>query len=485
MKQRFLELLRAAGVSILLSACGGGTDGTGAAPSPSLAVTSSGAMVRGSVILNGTRFEDGTATVTDDRGRPAAQLATGMVVRLRGRSDDGLRGVADRIDLENEVRGTIQSIDALASPQRFTVLGLTILVDSRTTYANVAGFAALAVGARVEVHGLRDSTGLLRATRVEAVGAQEGLDEVRGTVGNLDTSLDRFTLNGGLVVAYFGATFAPAGTGEASLANGVRVEVRGSFAGGVFMATRVDIEDLEDDAFRGAVGEKQEVEGFVSGFGAHPGSFLVNGRTVRTTVGTRFEGGTGADLANDVEVEAEGQIDAQGVLVATKISFENTRILLEGRATAVDAAARTLVVLGQTVAANDLTRIDARSAGGNSTRLADIVANVDCVEVRGFLVGGSVVAEEIREPSACSRDLVQARVSVKDEPNARLGLLTDLVALLPSSAQFRNAADAPITRAEFFTAITATGPTNAGTLVKLRGAFAAGTLTVEQAELEN
>lgn len=486
MNRRLAAALCAAITAAALVACGGGTDGTGVGPTPSSAVTSSGAMVRGSVILNGTRFDDSRATVTDDRGRGAAQLATGMVIKLRGSSSgDGTSGNADRIDVENEVRGTIQSLDAAASPQRFTVLGLTVLVDAQTQFANVAGFSALTVGARVEVHGLRDTAGQLRATRVEAVGAQDGLDELRGVVANLDTAADRFTLNGNVTVNYAAASFSPAGASEASLAAGVLVEVHGSFSGGTFTATRVEIEDLEDGPFRGAPGEKQEVEGFVSGFTAHPGSFQVNGRSVQTTSGTRFEGGAAADLANNIKVEAEGLVDSLGVLVASKIEFKQARVILHGRATAVNPAARTLVVLDQTVRADDLTRIDARSPGGNSTQLADIVANVDCVEVRGFIVAGSFVAEEIREPSGCSRDLVQARVAIEDEVGARLTFFTNLIAALPPNAQFRDTADAAITRAAFFAAVTAAGPGNAGTLVKVRGVYAGGVLTAEEAELED
>ena len=67
---------------------GGGTGGTGAqAP-----VVSSGTMVKGSIILNGIRYDDSATTVTDDRNRTAAQLANGMAIKLRGRSDDNVTG---------------------------------------------------------------------------------------------------------------------------------------------------------------------------------------------------------------------------------------------------------------------------------------------------------------------------------------------------------------------------------------------------------
>src|SRR5262252_6321667 len=199
MKRLLGTLLVAIAISTTMSGCGGGTDGTGAAPPPpppKSNVTSSGVMTKGSVILNGIHFDPTGATVVDDRGRSAAQLDTGMVIKLRGRSDDGVTGVADRIEVENEVRGAIQSIDATSAPPRFTVAGLVVLVDEQTIFANVSGFTALAVGTRVEVHGLRDSSGLLHATRIEAVGAQDGADELRGAVSNLRTDIHQFTLNG-------------------------------------------------------------------------------------------------------------------------------------------------------------------------------------------------------------------------------------------------------------------------------------------------
>ncbi|MCU0950655.1 MAG: DUF5666 domain-containing protein [Burkholderiaceae bacterium] len=479
--------LAAAALALTLAACGGGTDGTGGSPPLPVAapITASGVMTKGSVIVNGLRYDDSSATVTDDRGRGAAQLADGMVVRLRGRSDDNVNGTAERIDVENELRAAITAIDAAASPQRFVAGGLTVIVDSRTVYANVAGFAALAVGTRVEVHGLRDASGALRAARVEAVGAAgaaNGVDELRGAVSALNTTADSFVLNGSITVNYAGATFSPAGSTEAALSNGAVVEVRGSLAGSVFTATQIDIEDLEDDNLRGRANEKQELEGFVTGFTAHPGSFNVAGRSVRTTASTRFVGGAAADLVNNAKVEAEGVIDAQGVLVASRIEFRNLRVILHGRVTAVSTAARTIVVLGQTVQANDLTRIDTRGSGGNSTSLADLAAGVDCVEVRATLDGSTLVAEEIKEPSGCSRELVQARVSAENESASTLTFFGSLNASVAGNAVFRDINGAAITRAQFFAAVVPASGTTLGTLVKLRGNTLAA---VDEAELED
>jgi len=321
MNQSTLSHLRVALVLIGLGvsefvAGGGGITGSGRQ------MTSSGVMTKGSVILNGVRFDDSAAVITDDRVHSAAQLANGMKIRLRGHSADNVNGVAELIEVENELRAPILSINVSALPLSFVAAGLTVLVDSETVFANVANFAALAVGRRVEVHGLRDAAGFLHASRVEVVGAGQGADELRGKVSALNPLLTTFRLNGNITVNYAAATFGPAGASAGSLANGARVEVRGgNLAGIVFIATEVDIEDLEDDPFRGRVGEKQDVEGFVTRFTAHPGTFRVDGRTVSTTASTLFVGGTAADLVNNAKVEADGVIDAQGVLAAGRITF--------------------------------------------------------------------------------------------------------------------------------------------------------------------
>lgn len=487
-----LAVLLAAGIAGL-TACGGGTDGTGAplpAPPPpasGVVTTASGVMTKGSVILNGVRFDDSAATVTDDRGRNAALLANGMVVKLRGRSDDNGTGTAERVDVENELRAAITSIDAAASPQSFVAAGLTVLVDSQTVFANVANFAALTVGTRVEVHGLRDATGRVRASRVEAVAAGQGADELRGIVSAVNTTANSFVLNGNITVSYAGATFTPAGATESALVNGTTlVEVRGALAGNVFTATQIDIEDLEDDNLRGRENEKQEVEGFVTAFTAHPGTFKVNGRDVVTTSSTRFVGGAAADLANDIKVEAEGLVNAQGVLVASKVEFRAVRLLLHGLVAARDAASRTVVVLGQTVRATDLTRIDTRGSSGNSTSLADLTVNVDCVEVRATLDGSTIVADEIKEPSSCSKDLVQARVTAENEAAFTLTFFgntaTPLNASLANASQFRDRSGAAITRAQFFAAVTPASGNSLGTLVKVKGSSLSA---VEEAELQD
>jgi hypothetical protein len=188
-----------------LSACGGGGGGGGTSADSGgiggTGVTSTGVMTKGSVILNGVKFEDNAANIViDDTPKTAAALQDGMVVKVIGTvNDDGIRGTAQRVEAEIESRGIVTAVNGTANPQRFTVLGQTVLVDDLTIYSNLGGFGSLTAdpagvaGTLVEVHGQRDTSGNIRATRVEANPAQMGdslVDEIRGIVTNRDNDTD-------------------------------------------------------------------------------------------------------------------------------------------------------------------------------------------------------------------------------------------------------------------------------------------------------
>jgi len=470
----------ASGLLALLSACGGGGDGLtlaggGIDGTGSPAQFSEGVMTRGSVILNGVRYDDSQAVVRiDDRTASASELASGMYVKLRGRVNaDGSTGAAERVEVRNEARGAISAINASAKPASLVVVGQTVLVDDGTIYANVAGLAGLAVGSRVEVHGPRDAAGAIRASRVELTGTAT-VDELRGVVSELGATTFRLR---GIGVSFGSAAISPAGAG---LANGQPVEVRGSFdaATGVFIATRVGREDLEDEQVRPAAGQKLEVEGYIAAFDGAAATFVLGGRTVRYSGNTHFEGGSAADLANDVRVEAEGTVDGAGVLQAATIELRQSRATIKGLATAVDAAGGRLTVLGRPVRIDGLSEVRAVDAGGrDSTRLADIVAGADRVEIRGRLdASGAIIAERIEETDDRDDEL-RGRVDARNEAARTISVLGINVSL--AGAELRGREGAPVSAAAFFAAVAP------GTTVEVKGAFAGGTLVAEEAELKN
>ncbi|MFM9888271.1 MAG: DUF5666 domain-containing protein, partial [Burkholderiales bacterium] len=324
----------------------GGTGGGGSAPgtaAPTGATNvTEGVMTKGSIIVNGITFTDAAIALRSyDRPMTSANLQSGMVVKVLGTISTSTTGTAQIARVQTELRGTVQTVSANVQPPFFNVNGQKVIVSDTTIFSNLAGLGSLVPGSSfVEVHGQRDAANAIRASRVELFGGSSLADELRGTITSL--TANTFILNG--VTVNFGAQsiIDPPG---AILANGILVEVHGSFIGGQFQAQRIHHEDSSDSDFKPSSEGRWEVEGYINGFTAHPGSFTVNGRTVRTSASTRFEGGNALNLANSVKIEAEGKLEGS-TIVAEKISFRETRIIVEGVATAINVTARTVTILG-------------------------------------------------------------------------------------------------------------------------------------------
>ena len=126
----------------------------------------------GSIFVNGVEWETDQAEIEmDDRPAFEEALRLGMVVRVEGTlSADGQHGVADRVvfdDVEGPIDATpLETIDGLE--KRFTVLGRSVIVEvGFTTFDGTASYDELERGDMVEVSGLIDPDGHIRATRIE------------------------------------------------------------------------------------------------------------------------------------------------------------------------------------------------------------------------------------------------------------------------------------------------------------------------------
>ena len=470
-------------VAFTFAGCGGGTGGTGATSS----TVSIGVMQKGSVIVNGVRFEDTAANISiDDTPKTDTALQNGMVVKVAGTVNvDGINGSAQRVKALIEVRGTPTSVNPVA--QSLILLNQTVFADDQTVYSNLAGFAAIDTSHLIEVHGLRNAAGEIRATRIEANQTQMGdpaTDEIRGVVsGGVGTNPTTFSL-GAQAVNATGAVIVPAG---ATYQTGSVVEVycglRPCTPSSVFLATRVKVEDAQDTAFQPASGQRFEVEGIISGFTAHPGDFSVAGTPVSTTSSTAFEGGIASDLANNNRVEAEGTWNGTR-LVATKIEFKRSVIRLQGNVTAAGITTFTLNVAGHSVT----IETDSFTSG--------VVPPVGltCVQIRGQRkVPASpvvVTAGEIRNScSSSDRAMMQAPVEVEvpEQFITLLGFALDISAPT-DTPPYEDLNGTALTRTAFFDAVTpaginAAGVSVPGTLVKV--VFNDGTNTARQVELED
>lgn len=367
--------LRAGLLAFIVGGCGGGVDsgGTGGAPTyASGPITGSG-----SIIVNGVRFDDSTAAVSDDDGgRTKDDLKLGMVVEVRGSaiSTDTAgekSSTASSISFDSELVGRIDSFDALTPHQTMVVFGQTVEITATTVFET--SLATLVVNDVVEVYALYDSaSGRYTATRIERKSSLPSEFRLRGKISALDATAKAFNI-GSERISYVGQT-APAGMADGSI---VRVRVNsGGTSGTTWTATR-----LRDGARTPDDNTHARVEGLISAF-TSGADFSVGDIRVNAT-GIVASGGT---PALGVRVEVEGTMNS-GVLVASSVSVEADSGKVEqrfvGPISALDTGAKTFVVRGQTIHYFSAPTTEFQS-GSEAT-----LANGSNVDVRAVLVDGS------------------------------------------------------------------------------------------------
>ena len=333
--QQYITFHRFLPCCVLLISClacgggGGGGDSQVSATGGSQAVAYGEITGFGSVIVNGIKFDmSGASVMLDDDPGDDSQLRIGMMVRVEGKIDDNDRtkGQAHRVHFMDDLEGPISDIDY--TNNTFVALGQTVVVSARTHFEHVAGLDQLKVGNIVEVSGMVDANGVIQATFVELekLSFVPGDDEieVKGTISELDTNTKTFKLKG-LTVDYSNARLEDVPNGV--LANGMFVEVesRQGIVDGKLIASEVEVESKpwrysdDDDMHEGKC---VDIEGIVTKF-TSSSDFEINGQPVKTTPQTKFEDGSPSWIALHVRLEVEGILDANKVLVAREVEFED------------------------------------------------------------------------------------------------------------------------------------------------------------------
>jgi hypothetical protein len=430
----------------------------------------------GSVVVNGVRYDTSSTTITVD-GQPATQsdLRVGQVVLVKGVVDvNQTTGTADEIHFEENVKGPVQSIDIATG--RLVVLGQTVITGPDTSFDDniqPASLDGISVGDLVEVSGQTMADGSIVATRIEMKPAGTAF-EVHGTVSNLDSANFRFSINA-LTVDYSAATLDDFPGGQIS--NGDFVEAKGSAlnGNGALIANQVE---FKGTPVSGASGLYVEVEGFITRF-VSAQDFDVSGVSVITNGSTVFEGGVAADLGLNVKVEVEGELNANGAIVAEKVDIRRAKAV---RATAlvdsVNVAGNSLVMLGITFNIDSLTRLEDQSnADVDPLTIADLNVG-DYLEIRGSEYppqspdhGCHTEREDVDTRLSCRASLNFAA----DPSFTILGVTINTT----GSTEFRDTDDSSISAAEFFNRVSA------GSLVKARGVESSSTtITADEVEFE-
>jgi Domain of unknown function (DUF5666) len=373
------QWLRAGLLAFIVGGCGGGVDsgGTGGA-----ATFASGPISgSGSIFVNGVRFDDSSANVSDEDGsRNRSELAIGMVVDVRGSSIDSSSGTpsssASSISLRSELVGPVDATPAPGATS-LQVFGQTVDVTTTTVFDNslTGGVAALVAGNVVEVYGLLDSlTGRYTATRIERKSGTPAEFRIRAKVSALSTTQKTFTLNG-RTISYAGTTDVTSNLSDGLV---VRVRVNTTPNAGVWSATRVRTGASNPDD-----GSHAQVVGLVSAF-TSLAQFSVDGVAVSTSAATQFPDGTTFGLGDRVEVE--GLVTA-GVIAAAKVELETSggtnEFEFRGPIENVNPGNQTVTVRGTTI--SYAGSVEFRPNGTSASNLVQDVA----VEVKATLVNGN------------------------------------------------------------------------------------------------
>jgi hypothetical protein len=477
-------------MTLFLGACGGGGDGLSVAGIDRLGVSNGTVSGFGSIFVNGVEFETNGAEFTvDDSPGSESSLSVGDVVIVSGTIDaNGTTGTATSVFTDEAVEGPVDSIDLVNS--RLVVAGQSVIVDAQTSFddnISPADLNGLAVGNFIEISGLFDADQTIRATRIERkalAGIPAGrFVQVHGLVMGLDSANSTFAING-LTVDFSAATLDNFPGGAPS--NGDFVEAKGvSFGGGgELTATKVEFEVPGIGNLDPGTIDDLEIEGFITRF-VSATDFDVSGFPVTTNGQTIFEfdnetPATAADLGLNVKVEVEGDVDASGTLVASKVEIRRATVIRITGVVDEDPTSDTFVVLGVTIRVDSQTRVeDKSSADEEPFALAQLNAG-DYVEMRGaedVNGSGDVIAARLEREDFDTDTIVQGFVESVSQPSfSILGVTVDTSGTLI----FRDVGGNAISAVDFFNDL------DVGDVVKAKGLESSTTLvTAEEVEFEN
>lgn len=474
-------------VTLLLAGCGGGGGGGGnnpPPPPPTGGITRTGGAIAvgpitgfGSVIVNGVRYStDGTTSYSDDgRNIQESELRVGDQVLVNGSiQNDNSTASATTVEVVDTVEGPVSSVNAAG--QSFVVLGQIVQIGPQTsidnscpaTLADLLNNPAVAV---VEVSGpyTVDAVGdtVIAATRVECKSIVTEF-EINGVVSAHDSNNKTFLIND-LQVNYATAGLIQ-NFPNGSISNGDPIEATGtqfddSGVPPVLTASKVE---YQGNRVQGKEGDHLEIEGFITRF-VSAMDFDIGDLPVRVTEitgKTIYEGGSAADLAVNLKVEVEGELDANGVLNATKIEIKaSTAIRVTGFVDA-PSSGDTFMILGITVNTSLLkTRFEDKSeARADPFRIGDITTG-DYIEVRGQeLPAGQITAFRVERDDARARTELRGFVEVGGVNQAGETLTVLGVTIDVSGAVLRDANHVQYpTRNDFWAAV------GEGSLIDING----------------
>lgn len=375
------SLAPALALALTIGGCGG-VDSGGTGGSSAVGPVSG----LGSIVVNGVRFDESSALITDDDGAPVARsrLKLGALVAVDGSAvtANGSQRVAtaSRVRISSDMIGIVQAVDRQL--RGITVLQQSVRVTAATVFDDLLplGIDSLTAGMAIEVYGRVDSaTGQYVATRVE-LRAAPAYHMIRGRIDAVDAGNGTARIG----AAVLDVSALPAAERSLVVA-GRTVRLRletGSWRAVSAGASARTLSDSPEGFLEGRITSFDSVS-----------SFEVDGQAVDATRAS-FPQGTAA-LGVGVRVAVEGP-SRNGVLVASSVRLEDDEdstpsvFELHGAIESLDAVARLLQIKGVSVDYSG-------SVTYNNGSATDLAAGRQ-IEVKGTLQGDGVglLAREIK-----------------------------------------------------------------------------------------
>lgn len=462
----------------MVSACdngggnSGGDGGGGGGGSASESKSTEGRVTGfGSVIVGGVRFDvDSAVMMNNDTAITEGDLRAGMLVRLTGSvNQETATGVASTLNFSEQLRGPVSSVNVDA--ESFIALGQTIFVDDETIFHGVT-LETLEADSSVLVSGYFDAKGDVRASMVELKSAAaETAEEIRieGMIEDLDVDAQEFMLRAQLV-SYTSAELS--GVPDGTLSNGMVVDVVStqSASGEVLIAEKINYK--KDDAEEG---DRLRLEGLVTDISSAT-EFKVNGRSVILADTAIFDVGAAANISLNTRINVEGEINAQGVLVAEQAKLRRRgHFLINTVIDEVDAEANAMVAMGVTVSTTATTSWkDDSDASDRHLSLGRLGAG-DRVEVKGYQnASGEFVATSVGRANADSEALHRFRGPIADLENVPSFTLFGITVSTDATTEFESSASSSsiLASSQFFTDL------ELGSIVEIKGTVS-GSSTIQ------
>ena len=465
-----LAALLAAALASLLSACGVGQDGTGAAPDTQATGVVTGF---GSVVVDGVHYDLSGADISTDgtSGRSQGDLRVGMVVTVSGTlAADGNSGTAAKVVYESLLRG---ALDETPGTSALRVLGQRITVDSTTVFEGVDTLADLRQLDALEVSGFTDPAGGFRATWVRKESTASP-SQLTGFISGVNGNMVQLA---GLNVNIANATLEGVSANGLAVGQRVRVLLQAPPAAGAAVATRLL---LLDAGLLGAL-RRQALHGLVNQWNPTALTLLLDRQNVRLSASTVFQEGTLADIGNGARIAVSGTRGNDGVLAAERVLVFRPAVdgYVRGRVTNIDRAAQTFAVLvapAVQVAPSVQVQLQARTvlsdrSLANGLSLANLTTGNE-VLVLGWVTGTRIDAGLVQRLPAITPGVgVGGPASGFTLVNGTLSLqLLGVAVTATNNAQYFDAQGAVQTQAQFFASLSA------GAVVRADGGLIGNTL---------